>query len=82
MPAGEKKDNKRRRWLNSQNYNFSLDFLDILFALTTLGFEPYVEPLKIYLGKYRDSIKGDKMEDAQEEISINTPQIVQVGIFN
>jgi nuclear transcription Y subunit beta len=27
---------------------------DILFAMTTLGFDNYVEPLKIYLQKYRE----------------------------
>lgn len=27
---------------------------DILFAMTTLGFDNYVEPLKIYLLKYRE----------------------------
>ena len=30
---------------------------DILFAMSNLGFDNYVEPLKIYLQKYRDSIK-------------------------
>jgi nuclear transcription Y subunit beta len=33
---------------------------DVLFALSTLGFEKYVDPLKIYLAKYRESVKGDK----------------------
>ena len=28
--------------------------------MQTLGFDNYVEPLKIYLQKYRESIKGDK----------------------
>lgn len=27
---------------------------DILFAMSTLGFDNYVEPLKIYLQKYRE----------------------------
>ncbi|XP_077287891.1 uncharacterized protein LOC143912467 isoform X2 [Arctopsyche grandis] len=27
---------------------------DILFAMTTLGFDNYVEPLKVYLQKYRE----------------------------
>ena len=31
---------------------------DLLFAMSTLGFDSYVEPLKIFLSKYRDSIKG------------------------
>lgn len=33
---------------------------DVLYALTTLGFDKYVEPLKIYLAKYRESVKGDR----------------------
>ncbi|KAK9889774.1 hypothetical protein WA026_007151 [Henosepilachna vigintioctopunctata] len=33
---------------------------DILFAMSTLGFENYVEPLKIYLQKYREAAKIDK----------------------
>ena len=32
---------------------------DLLFAMSTLGFDSYVEPLKIFLSKYRDSIKGE-----------------------
>lgn len=33
---------------------------DVINALTSLGFDKYVEPLKIYLEKYRESVKGDK----------------------
>jgi len=34
---------------------------DLLFAMSSLGFDSYVEPLKIFLSKYRDSIKvGEK----------------------
>ncbi len=33
---------------------------DILFAMSTLGFDNYVEPLKLYLQKYREGMKGDK----------------------
>lgn len=38
---------------------------DLLFALCTLGFDNYVEPLKLYLQKYRDHTKTEKcgMED-------------------
>lgn len=28
--------------------------------MTTLGFDNYVEPLKLYLQKYREANKGDK----------------------
>ncbi|XP_050505958.1 nuclear transcription factor Y subunit beta [Diabrotica virgifera virgifera] len=47
---------------------------DILVAMSTLGFDNYVEPLKIYLQKYREAAKSDKnlsvdvmYEDVQEE---------------
>ncbi|KAI4461965.1 ccaat-binding transcription factor-related [Holotrichia oblita] len=33
---------------------------DILFAMSTLGFDNYVEPLKLYLQKYREAAKTDK----------------------
>ncbi|XP_027222686.1 uncharacterized protein Nf-YB isoform X1 [Penaeus vannamei] len=36
---------------------------DILWAMNALGFENYVEPLKIYLQKFRESTKGDKPLD-------------------
>ncbi|XP_067007140.1 nuclear transcription factor Y subunit beta [Anabrus simplex] len=44
---------------------------DILFAMTSLGFDNYVEPLKLYLQKYREATKGDKTltaTDMYEEI--------------
>lgn len=33
---------------------------DLLWAMSTLGFDKYVEPLKVYLTKYREAIRGDK----------------------
>ena len=30
--------------------------------MSTLGFDKYVDPLRIYLTKYRDSVKGDRPE--------------------
>ena len=33
---------------------------DVLWACSTLGFDKYVEPLKNYLSKYRDSVAKDK----------------------
>ena len=37
---------------------------DLLWAMSTLGFDKYVEPLKIYLAKYRDAVRGYKPESA------------------
>ncbi|KAJ8966638.1 hypothetical protein NQ314_003405 [Rhamnusium bicolor] len=39
---------------------------DILFAMSTLGFDNYVEPLKIYLQKYREAAKNDRNLSAGE----------------
>lgn len=33
--------------------------------MSTLGFDNYVEPLKTYLQKYRESIKGDRTSGAE-----------------
>ncbi|XP_074603866.1 nuclear transcription factor Y subunit beta-like [Brevipalpus obovatus] len=35
---------------------------DILFAMSNLGFDNYVEPLKLYLQKYRDLMPKFKIE--------------------
>jgi nuclear transcription Y subunit beta len=35
---------------------------DLLWAMSTLGFDKYVEPLKVYLAKYREAVRGDKPE--------------------
>ncbi|XP_045122300.1 nuclear transcription factor Y subunit beta-like isoform X3 [Portunus trituberculatus] len=42
---------------------------DILWAMNALGFENYVEPLKIYLQKFRESTKGDKPLEGSVESS-------------
>jgi nuclear transcription Y subunit beta len=51
--ASDKCQQEKRKTINGD---------DILWAMTTLGFEKYVEPLKLYLAKYRESIKGEKPE--------------------
>lgn len=33
---------------------------DLLWAMSTLGFDKYVEPLKEYLRKYRETVRGEK----------------------
>jgi hypothetical protein len=39
--------------------------------MSTLGLENYVEPLKIYLQKYRETMKGDKQGEEFENVSAN-----------
>lgn len=45
MSASEKCQQEKRKTVNGE---------DILFAMTSLGFENYAEALKIYLSKYRE----------------------------
>ena len=64
VSTGETKNYQRRRYF--RDYLICITgFLDILFALNTLGFDPYVEPLKLYLTKYRESVKGDKSMEGE-----------------
>lgn len=46
MIASEKCQQEKRKTVNGE---------DILFAMTSLGFENYAEALKIYLSKYREA---------------------------
>lgn len=48
--ASDKCQREKRKTINGD---------DLLWAMTTLGFEEYVEPLKIYLAKYRE-LEGEK----------------------
>ncbi|XP_054796248.1 nuclear transcription factor Y subunit B-3 isoform X2 [Prosopis cineraria] len=49
--ASDKCQREKRKTINGD---------DLLWAMTTLGFEDYVEPLKIYLQKYRE-MEGEKI---------------------
>ena len=35
--------------------------------MATLGFDSYIEPLRVYLGKYRDTVKGDRPERVERK---------------
>lgn len=48
--ASDKCQREKRKTINGD---------DLLWAMTTLGFEDYVEPLKVYLAKYRE-MEGEK----------------------
>jgi nuclear transcription Y subunit beta len=55
---------------------------DIIFALDTLGFENYVEPLKVYLLKYRDTLKCDtNAKSASNEYSSDL-HVENLGNYN
>ena len=38
---------------------------DILFAMASLGLDNYVEPLKLYLQKYREAMKGERQMESE-----------------
>ncbi|ONK60544.1 uncharacterized protein A4U43_C08F19710 [Asparagus officinalis] len=52
--ASDKCQREKRKTINGD---------DLLWAMTTLGFEEYVEPLKVYLQKYRE-LEGEKGSNA------------------
>lgn len=62
--ASDRCHNERRKTINGE---------DILFAMSTLGFDNYVEPLKLYLQKYRETTKQEKnsLTDNNYEIMFN-----------
>lgn len=43
---------------------------DILWAMQNLGFDNYIEPLKVFLQKYRESSKSLTMDNENDE-SVN-----------
>uniref|UniRef100_A0A7S1XBB5 Transcription factor CBF/NF-Y/archaeal histone domain-containing protein n=1 Tax=Compsopogon caeruleus TaxID=31354 RepID=A0A7S1XBB5_9RHOD len=52
--ASDKCGREKRKTINGD---------DVLWAMSTLGFENYIEPLKIYLHRYRETVKTDKDEE-------------------
>ncbi|XP_044501179.1 nuclear transcription factor Y subunit B-7-like [Mangifera indica] len=62
--ASDKCQREKRKTINGD---------DIIWAITTLGFENYVGPLKLYLSKYRD-IEGDKVDFPKQQRSVHQNQ--------
>ncbi|KAI2618894.1 histone-fold-containing protein [Hypoxylon sp. NC1633] len=58
--ASEKCHQEKRKTVNGE---------DILFAMTSLGFENYAEALKIYLSKYREQSQSNRGENQQNRPS-------------
>jgi len=52
---------------------------DLLWAMSTLGFDKYVEPLKLYLSKYREAVRGDKPDKASARANANASANVNAG---
>jgi len=52
--ASDKCIREKRKTINGE---------DILWAMSTLGFDRYIEPLKIYLARYRELMLQEKIEE-------------------
>uniref|UniRef100_A0A7S0ZJ35 Transcription factor CBF/NF-Y/archaeal histone domain-containing protein n=1 Tax=Timspurckia oligopyrenoides TaxID=708627 RepID=A0A7S0ZJ35_9RHOD len=52
--ASDKCIREKRKTINGE---------DIIWAMTTLGFDKYIEPLKIYLTRYREIMVNEKGEE-------------------
>ncbi|KAF9883137.1 hypothetical protein FE257_004057 [Aspergillus nanangensis] len=70
--ASEKCQQEKRKTVNGE---------DILFAMTSLGFENYAEALKIYLSKYREtqSARGDQNRPTSSGYASGGPVGAGVG---
>lgn len=55
LAASDKCRAERRKTINGD---------DLLWAMTTLGFDDYVEPLKLYLARFREASQKSKKEDS------------------
>jgi nuclear transcription Y subunit beta len=55
--ASERCSNEKRKTMNGE---------DILWAMTNLGFDNYIEPLKIFLQKYRDASKSEQIKSEEQ----------------
>ncbi|KAF8668695.1 hypothetical protein HU200_051879 [Digitaria exilis] len=62
--ASDKCQREKRKTINGD---------DLLWAMTTLGFEDYIEPLKLYLHKFRE-LEGEKLATTGAAGSSSQPQ--------
>ncbi|KAK7302286.1 hypothetical protein RJT34_13172 [Clitoria ternatea] len=61
--ASDKCQREKRKTINGD---------DLLWAMTTLGFEDYVEPLKVYLQRFRET-EGEKTVAARDKDALPSP---------
>merc|ERR1719365_443307 len=66
--ASERCQAEKRKTINGE---------DILFAMSSLGFDNYIEPLKLYLQKYREAMKGERQIEA--ELSTLGPEVMSAS---
>lgn len=71
--ASERCANEKRKTMNGE---------DILWAMQTLGFDNYIEPLKLFLQKYRESSKTDNRSGDDEAAGQSHDDTNGNGSFN
>ncbi|XP_044978130.1 nuclear transcription factor Y subunit B-3-like isoform X1 [Hordeum vulgare subsp. vulgare] len=59
--ASDKCQREKRKTINGD---------DLLWAMATLGFEEYIEPLKVYLQKYRETEGDSKLAGKSGDVSV------------
>lgn len=66
--------NEKRKTVNGE---------DIIWAMNALGFDNYVQPMTIYLQKYRDSLKSERPDKRQrtEETADGDDNDERVGVL-
>lgn len=67
--ASERCHQEKRKTINGE---------DILFAMSTLGFDSYVDPLKQYLQKYREAMKGEKSSVSEDMTDLGVDETFQI----
>uniref|UniRef100_A0A803N9H6 Transcription factor CBF/NF-Y/archaeal histone domain-containing protein n=1 Tax=Chenopodium quinoa TaxID=63459 RepID=A0A803N9H6_CHEQI len=76
--ASDKCQREKRKTINGD---------DLLWAMATLGFEEYIDPLKVYLTRYREgdtkgSAKGGEASGKRDAVGNQQPQLAHQGSFN
>ncbi|RDY04660.1 Nuclear transcription factor Y subunit B-8, partial [Mucuna pruriens] len=76
--ASDKCQREKRKTINGD---------DLLWAMGTLGFEDYIDPLKVYLGAYREgdskgSTKGGDASARRDVYPSSNAQLVHQGSFS
>ncbi|XVE76244.1 hypothetical protein DITRI_Ditri12bG0156900 [Diplodiscus trichospermus] len=76
--ASDKCQKEKRKTINGD---------DLLWAMATLGFEDYIDPLKIYLARYREgdtkgSAKGGDSSAKKDVLPSTNAQLTHQGSFS
>lgn len=71
--ASERCQNEKRKTINGE---------DILYAMCALGFDNYVDPLTLYLHKYRETTKTDRNISSSADSTFDESTTVTASNFS